>query len=306
MTDQEQTWLMSVNPAEMLPLLGWGPDDRKLRLFAIACCRRVWSLLPESAKHAVDVAERFAAGRADRNALTLANQAVAVLRTDGTYNPAARAAVMAGSVWGERVLADGAARNATLALHESRPWTGAEAAEMKAQAGLLRCIFGNPFRPVVVRSVVCPRCGTAAPTEAPAGWGNWCASCGRRVRMVSRAAPWLTRNVRALAESIERDRAYDRLPILADCLEEVGCCEAAILAHLRGLEPCLTCKGTGRRDVMVDAGYGNPLMQTHGWEHCYVCNRGGYGETPGWKAPRDGPAPHVKGCHVLDAILGRE
>jgi hypothetical protein len=65
------------------------------------------------------------------------------------------------------------------------------------QCGLLRDLIGNPFRPV-----------TFAPT-------------------------WGTRTVINLAESIYRERAFDRLPILAGALEEAGCTNADFLAHCR-------------------------------------------------------------------------
>jgi hypothetical protein len=62
---------------------------------------------------------------------------------------------------------------------------------------LLRDLFGNPFRPVAV---------------------------GRAER---------TPTVLALAELIHNDRAFDRLPILGDALEDAGCTNAAILDHCR-------------------------------------------------------------------------
>ena len=71
-------------------------------------------------------------------------------------------------------------------------------AEWKAQSDLVRCIFGNPFRPV-----------TADPR-------------------------WLTTTVISLAYTMYEDRAFDRLPILADALEEAGCDDVDILDHLRG------------------------------------------------------------------------
>jgi hypothetical protein len=68
----------------------------------------------------------------------------------------------------------------------------------RSVAGLLRDIFGNPFRPV---------------TADPA---------------------WLTSTVLSLAEGIYSERAFDRLPILADALQDAGCGDAEILNHCRG------------------------------------------------------------------------
>ncbi|HJZ60331.1 MAG TPA: hypothetical protein VKE74_35635 [Gemmataceae bacterium] len=72
-----------------------------------------------------------------------------------------------------------------------------EAAEQAVQVALLRDIFGNPFRPVAVD----PR--------------------------------WLTSDVVALARGIYEGRAFDRLPILADALQDAGCENADILGHCR-------------------------------------------------------------------------
>lgn len=48
---------------------------------------------------------------------------------------------------------------------------------------------------------------------------------------------WRTETVLALARAIESDRAFDRLPILADALEEAGCADERVLAHCRGPGP---------------------------------------------------------------------
>jgi hypothetical protein len=48
---------------------------------------------------------------------------------------------------------------------------------------------------------------------------------------------WLTSAVPVLAEGAYDERAFDRLPILADALEDAGCTDAAILDHLRGPGP---------------------------------------------------------------------
>jgi len=48
---------------------------------------------------------------------------------------------------------------------------------------------------------------------------------------------WLTPKVVALAQVIYGNHAFDRLPRLADALEEAGCDDAECLAHLRGPGP---------------------------------------------------------------------
>lgn len=64
------------------------------------------------------------------------------------------------------------------------------------QADLIREVFGNPFRPV-------------------------CAS------------QWLTSDVIALARGIYEDRAFDRMPVLADALQDAGCDNVNVLDHCR-------------------------------------------------------------------------
>jgi hypothetical protein len=76
-------------------------------------------------------------------------------------------------------------------------WVLARAAERNAQAALLRCIFGNPFRP-------------AAADPA-----------------------WRTSTAVALARGIYDERAFDRLPILADALQDAGCENEDVLNHCR-------------------------------------------------------------------------
>ena len=45
---------------------------------------------------------------------------------------------------------------------------------------------------------------------------------------------WMTETVVALRDAILAEKAFDRLPILADALEEAGCDNRFILDHLRG------------------------------------------------------------------------
>jgi hypothetical protein len=63
MTPEE--WQRCDDPRKMLRFLGDRASERKLRLFAAACCRRIWSLIRDDrGRQAVDVAERFADGLA--------------------------------------------------------------------------------------------------------------------------------------------------------------------------------------------------------------------------------------------------
>jgi len=95
----------------------------------------------------------------------------------------------------------------------------ARAAEEVAQANLLRHLIGNPFR---------------------------------RVRIAPAWLVWNNGTIPKLARAMYEDQAFNRLPILADALEDAGCSNAEILDHCRG------------------------------------------------------PGPHVRGCWVMDAILGKE
>jgi hypothetical protein len=52
-----------------------------------------------------------------------------------------------------------------------------------------------------------------------------------------------------MAEAIYQERAFDRLPILGDLLEEAGCDDAAILSHRRGPGP--HCRGCWVVDLLT-------------------------------------------------------
>ncbi|MCE9560795.1 MAG: hypothetical protein K8U57_01945 [Planctomycetes bacterium] len=72
----EAEWRACAEPWKMLRFLRGKASDRKLRLFACACCRAVWYLLlDERPRHAVEVAERFADGLATESELAAAHLA---------------------------------------------------------------------------------------------------------------------------------------------------------------------------------------------------------------------------------------
>src|SRR4051812_42152055 len=67
----EAEWLSCDDPARALAFLGDRAGERKPRLFACACCRRAWGLLPDARqREAVGAAERYADGLATAQELT--------------------------------------------------------------------------------------------------------------------------------------------------------------------------------------------------------------------------------------------
>ena len=62
----EQEWPATTDPLVMLRFLRGGVSDRKLRLFAVACCRSLEQVLCDEALHLLGVSERFADAAAIR------------------------------------------------------------------------------------------------------------------------------------------------------------------------------------------------------------------------------------------------
>src|SRR4051812_26336624 len=73
----EPEWRACHNPEAMLHHLGDKASARKLRLYAVACCHRISNLLSDDRlKHAVQVAQRYADGKATQVEMEAAGQIV--------------------------------------------------------------------------------------------------------------------------------------------------------------------------------------------------------------------------------------
>jgi hypothetical protein len=205
---KETEWLESTDPWPMLRFLHRRVSDRKLLLFACACCRRVWhQLTVDRSREAVAVLERYADGQVTFQELVWAANgagrgssrpggmavfrvALAVRRSNIDRGfEAASAAVR----WIGAPTLRGKRRRGTIA-HT------ANVAESAAQCMLLRDLFGNPFR--------------AAP-------------------IAPEVFTWHEGAIPKLAQAIYDERAFNRLPSLGDALEGAGCTEDSILAHCR-------------------------------------------------------------------------
>ncbi len=74
----EAEWLTGGNDYTLFQFIRRKADRRKLRLFACACCRRIWELMPdERSRIAVQVSERYADGWATKGQLSAAQAAAA-------------------------------------------------------------------------------------------------------------------------------------------------------------------------------------------------------------------------------------
>jgi hypothetical protein len=217
----------------MLLFLAERISPRKSLLFGLACCRRVQAWMRDDRSRRVpDTAERMIEGGGDylveRAVRSNAEDAIeeATFRADSAADDAALAAAESALALFDSSARDGArtaaAQAASVAFHAAtvagQIAAAARAAEQTVQADLLRDIV-HPFENV-------------RPADALLAWNG-------------SALP-------RLAQAIYDERAFDRLPILADALEDAGCTDPAILDHCRG------------------------------------------------------PGPHVRGCWVVDLILGKE
>ncbi len=209
----EAEWLACTDPTHLLEFLLGKASARKLRLFACACCRRVWHLLSDKYnRKALTIAERYADGEVSKEKLGFA------------WGDARRAAQVAyrqerqtaegSAMWAVSLLCETDTSRALAAVGlaarcKAYPFNPIHLADaQREQLSLIRCILGNPFRPALIDTT------------------------------------WLTPTVASLSTNAYAERALPsgelaavRLAVLADALEEEGCTNADMLTHLRGPGP---------------------------------------------------------------------
>ena len=170
---------------------------RQWRLFACACVRRIEGVTRGSNGGAIDLAERFADGKATAHQLASA-------RYSGRFQPRNAAwAVCWNPDKDPTSMADRAINWVTGLLGEGPIW-GMSVRARAAYTALFDDIAGHLIEP--------------APFDP-----LWLA--------------WNDGTVRHLAGAIYDERAWGNMPILADALEDAGCQDERILAHCRGDGP---------------------------------------------------------------------
>jgi hypothetical protein len=203
-------WFHSTRLFEMFALADAYLGDRKRRLFAVACCRRVCEgQLDPRSLNALRVAELFADGLADEE---------------------------------QRRLAEDAAFDAFLAMRESRLmsdqlYTWSRQAELLTNACLLAVSLGR---------LHAHDAADFARWSLSKGWDEEQQEEARQCDLlreivgprpaasIAFAASWRYRNdsaARRLAEVIYNDQLFEDMPILGDALQDAGCEDERILRH---------------------------------------------------------------------------
>lgn len=201
----------------------WKWSTRKARLFGVACCRRVWELLDDVDRTVIEVAEAVADKKKRLTDLKAAHERASTIDLGPDHYSAA-----SGRGW---CCVSTKAWDYSYAL-----WINPERRAVCRVAWFASAPspWGNPYDTANdARVLVSFRTGIpAALQEAQVQCSLLRDIIGPSVLPVIPEA-WRGSAVRKLAEAVYEARAFERLPILADALEEAGCDDAVILSHCR-------------------------------------------------------------------------
>ncbi len=199
MSDVE--WLAATDPTPMLELLQGKASDRKLRLLTCACVSGLLplaKLVPDQVQAALSEVEQYADGATTKAAMKRVRERMTKARA---MTPPVRTTADDFVCYAVEYASWDKGYQKAVA-YSARVWGwGCEVYYPRPHADLIRDVFANPFRPVAVDP------------------------------------SWLTSSALALAEGIYADRAFDRMPVLADALQDAGCDNEDVLAHCRSGEP---------------------------------------------------------------------
>jgi hypothetical protein len=229
-TVTEAEWLNCTDPAPMLEFIRGRASERKFRLFAVACCRRIWDFLPTDAcRDAVEVAERYADGQATdaercsaRSAIVESAEAEGINVFDGYESES----IEWGSVPGGKAfmasieLLGGTKFEVTRVAGEAASEVAWDGSRLDECQEAVQHHFEEDFsveriaQTLILRDIVGPlsfRSLTLDPS-----WLIW-----HGCLLVS------------MAQKMYESRNFNDMPVLADALEEAGCQDQDILSHCR-------------------------------------------------------------------------
>jgi hypothetical protein len=243
----EAAWLACDDPVGMLVYLGDEASQRKRQLFALACCQLMRSILnpeleilealPEDASFVEDDTPQDVAWIDVET--TLANYFWDSDSSSGSTEREFRAAFHSGTESEETDWSDSEAieAGATLVVVDRAIW----------QEESMWCLWHHhnlDFSIVEIASRMAANAKAEGDEPLQVLTERWrllagflCDIFGNPFRQARVAPAWLSPTTVALAQAIYEDRAFDRLPILADALEDAGCTDQTILDHLRGPGP---------------------------------------------------------------------
>ncbi|WP_246522752.1 hypothetical protein [Gemmata palustris] len=225
-------WLACFDDIWTLPLELSAFSDRKLHLLTAAFLRRVWDRLPSyHSRSAVEATEKFADG------------AVSAAVLAWTRSQAARES--GETIWlAPESFDDYELINPCPCCSPCDPRAIRYECRVAKQGGTLDGVWTGICDPASVaagaayRALQLENPGTAWNDAQTQRW-EWQSLFATVREVLGESEPdanwrrWRTSDVLALAHGIYAERAFDRLPILADALQDAGCDDESVLWHCR-------------------------------------------------------------------------
>jgi hypothetical protein len=227
----EAEWLSCDTPTLLLAHVRGIVSQRKDRLLSVALCTAIDDLFQdERSRRAIRVAEAFADGMASADELRMA-YGEAVDARDGVR----REHLAKGGDWDDaEIMAADAVTYCTAPDSSCVSMRTVHAAGVVTFGATSDCSYLSML--TVQRATSAAAYRTSLDTDTPLFLRLIHDVVGNPFRPVIDDG-WLIATVTQLALAIYAERAFDRLPMLADRLEDAGCTAQLVLDHLRGSGP---------------------------------------------------------------------